>query len=536
MVNMNITFELPDNRLTSPFVMPFLLYRDHIRPQLEAGRKALEAMYSPVMGRPELDPVFLAGVTLLQIMERLSDRRAVQACLFDARWRMALEINADWKGFDPSTLVCFRGRVVEHGEATRIFDACLTAMRESGYLKARGPVRIDSTHVLGDLARMSRLECVRETLRLALLFLLEMGGPDAWEPWLTRYADRNPKTLYGASVERLRSTMAQAGEDILDVLAKAKALGDAVHDAQPVALLRRVFEEQFEVSSEGTLAQRPFQCAGAVHTPHEPEAQWSTKKGSDRTGWVGYKVQVCETAPETVCQKGEPTEAVITALVTQSAITGDHGSLTSVLTAHEHGGQAAPEVVHTDAGYISAPALVLSDRQGYDLCGPIPPPPHSGKRFGSDSFSVDIPSRCAVCPAGKRSSECSRIVDAQRQGVVYYFAWDRADCSACPIKDQCLSVKKLKPFRTLQVGEHHMIVQARRQLCKTLDYQARMRRRNGIEGTNSELKRGYGLRRSRYRGLAKTNLHMQFTGAACNLRRWSARSCWLAKQRATATP
>jgi|GEM_PF-3883829 len=47
---------------------------------------------------------------------------------------------------------------------------------------------------------------------------------------------------------------------------------------------------------------------------------------------------------------------------------------------------------------------------------------------------------------------------------------------------------------------------------------------------NSEIKRGYGIGRARYRGLTKTDIQMQFTAAACNIRRWSARLCWLAHQ------
>ena len=75
-----------------------------------------------------------------------------------------------------------------------------------------------------------------------------------------------------------------------------------------------------------------------------------------------------------------------------------------------------------------------------------------------------------------------------------------------------------------------MLTQARRHLCKTPEYQLRMRRRSGIEGTHSELMRGYGLRRSRYRGEKKTDLQMLFTAAACNLRRWAARLCWQSRQ------
>ena len=71
-----------------------------------------------------------------------------------------------------------------------------------------------------------------------------------------------------------------------------------------------------------------------------------------------------------------------------------------------------------------------------------------------------------------------------------------------------------------------MLVQERRALCKTPAYQTRMKRRNGVEGSHSELKRGLGMRRCRYRGLAKANVQVQFTAAACNLRRWAARLCW----------
>ena len=51
-------------------------------------------------------------------------------------------------------------------------------------------------------------------------------------------------------------------------------------------------------------------------------------------------------------------------------------------------------------------------------------------------------------------------------------------------------------------------------------------RRNAVEGTHSELVRGYGLRRCRYKGRSKTGLQAQFTAAACNLRRWARRLCW----------
>lgn len=203
-------------------VRPFALMRECVLPVLERRRADLEKMYAPVMGRPETNPVLLTAVTVLQIMQRLSDRACAEACLYDARWRFAL---GDIPVFHPTTLVYFRNRLAENGKAKLVLEASLEAMRAAGYLKSCRAVRIDSTHLLARIADMSRLECVRETLRLALAFLAQFGGAAAWEPWSGRYADRNPEELRKVSPAGLAARMDAAGSDMRDVLAKADTLG-----------------------------------------------------------------------------------------------------------------------------------------------------------------------------------------------------------------------------------------------------------------------------------------------------------------------
>ena len=222
MSNMNAITVLIDGN--APAVRPFALMRDRVLPAVEMRRADLGAMYSPVMGRPEVDPVRLMAVTVLQIMAKLPDRACAEACLYDARWRLAF---GDIPAFHPTTLVNFRNRLAENGKARLALEACLEPMREAGHLKSGRAVRIDSTHLLGRIADMSRLECVRETLRLALEFLAQFGGAPAWEPWFGRYAERSPDDLRNASAARLASRMDTAGTDMRDVLAKAGALGEA---------------------------------------------------------------------------------------------------------------------------------------------------------------------------------------------------------------------------------------------------------------------------------------------------------------------
>ena len=63
--------------LSSKFALPWLrldrdaLFKDRVRPAIEARRQELEAMYDLVLGRPEIDPVLLTGVTILQTWNRV---------------------------------------------------------------------------------------------------------------------------------------------------------------------------------------------------------------------------------------------------------------------------------------------------------------------------------------------------------------------------------------------------------------------------------------------------------------------------------
>src|SRR5207302_11444155 len=74
--------------------------------------------------------------------------------------------------------------------------------------------------------------------------------------------------------------------------------------------------------------------------------------------------------------------------------------------------------------------------------------------------------------------------------------------------------------RSLIVSESHEVLQQRRIEQRTEAFELQMHQRNAIEGTLSELARGHGWRRSRYRGFAKVELQNLLIGTACNVKRW----------------
>jgi hypothetical protein len=149
----------------------FRLFHEKVYPSLLAVRRELAACYCADNGRPAEEPVMLLGATILQFMERAPDRAAAECVGYHLGWKLALGLDLSPGSFHPTTLCVFRQRLLEHEKAKLAFDAVLSGLVEAGLVSRRSRQRLDSTHVLGLVAKMSSLDVVRETLRLALMEL-----------------------------------------------------------------------------------------------------------------------------------------------------------------------------------------------------------------------------------------------------------------------------------------------------------------------------------------------------------------------------
>lgn len=513
----------------APGAERFSFFAERILPELMKRRPELEKMYCADNGRPAEEPVRMLAATILQFMERLPDRQAAEACSFDLRWKLALGMEADEPAFHATSLVKFRERLLAHGLEQLGFAAVLEQMSEAGYLGKRNRQRLDSTHIIGLVSRMSRLDCVRETLRLALEELSRIENlprPAAWVLWWERYVES--RIDYRSSSDIIRAKMSQAGLDARDALAWIKERPLNIREGEAVKLLRRVFNENFEAGPNGGVEKVRVRPTGAVQNPHNPEAQWSSKETLTEKTWVGHKVQVAETVEDTPRHSGEPTKNVITAIVTQNAIESDKAGMAAVFEEQKRLGMEKPEILYADAAYVSGPGMAQAQSESRELMGPAISPPDHGVST-SEAFHVDVERRYAICPSGKASTQCARMKAGKTGKITYRFEWCGL-CQGCAVKEACLH--KGERARMLRVNEHHTLTQARRKFMRTEEFKKEMRRRNGIEGTQSELVRGYGLRRARYRGNKKTRLQNYFIGAACNIKRWCRRVTWEAQQAA----
>src|SRR5438046_3394359 len=115
-------------------------------------------------GRRSVPPRIVATVIVLQRWFGLSDREAVQAFEFDARWKYACGgLDFDYPGFAHTVLVDMRARLARSARPDRIFEVTLDAARAAGLVGRRRV--LDSTPLYDAVATMDTVTLVRSANR-----------------------------------------------------------------------------------------------------------------------------------------------------------------------------------------------------------------------------------------------------------------------------------------------------------------------------------------------------------------------------------
>jgi transposase len=483
----------------------------------------------PRLGRPGLAPWRLALVTLLQFRENLPDRQAAEAVRARIDWKYLLGLELTDPGFDHSVLCEFRSRLLAGSAEERLLGKLLDACQARGLLKARGRQRTDATRVLASIRVLNRLELLGETLRAALNEIATVA-PDwlraaAPRAWYERYARRVEDGRLPRAVAEREAYARVVGEDgfaLLDRLDEP-ATPEGLGRLPAVGVLRRVWARHF-VREDGTplgggarlrAEDDPPPSTEPIESPYDTEARFRTRSG---TSWTGYVVHLSETCEDDAVN-------LITHAMTTTA-TVHEARCTAAIHRALAGKGLAPSEHLVDSAYVDAGLLVGSrEDHGIDLVGPPRPNPSwQGKVEGGytlDRFEVDWDERRVRCPQGKLSSAWSPQVD--HAGAPYVSVMFRkADCGACPARPLCTRAGHRARHLKLPPRAEHGALRTARERLGTKEGRRRYARRAGIEGTISQGVRAFGLRRSRYRGLARTHLQHVATAAAVDLERLAA--------------
>jgi transposase len=468
------------------------------------------ALYS-ALGRRAIAPIILSLVTIFQYLENLPDREAARWAVMRLDWKYALHVPLTWLGFHFTTLHYFRARLLEQGQERLIFDKVLNWIRRHGFLKKYGKQRTDSTHVVGHVARLSRLELVWESLRVVLR-AIEQAAP----LWYEQYLPAAFHQAYGRrqhdwqlSQDEVAEQTVASGRDgfwLLDLL-DSKA-DESLLALAEVGTLRTVWAQQFERQEQQVAVRQKVTGKDIMVSPHETEARWAEKRGRE---WQGYKLHVTET----VAEPGNP--SFLTDVDVSAAVDGDSEQIEPI---QGRLSQRAlqPEEQYTDEGYVSGSNLAHSQERGIDLVGPAPGD-HSRKPLGyrQSDFTLDFERRVAICPQGRESVAWFDFRQADDGYVGAKIEFGR-QCLTCPAYQLCTSGRN---GRTLEVSPYYQLLTERRAEQTTAAFRHKMKQRAAIEGTLSAAVRKHGARRARYRGQLKVRLQYLFTGAAINLKRLS---------------
>ena len=493
------------------------------------------------VGRRSVPPMIVAVVMVLQRIEGLSDREAVERFAFDARWKYAAGgLDFDYPGFVHTVLVDMRARLARSDRPDRIFETVLEVAKAAG-LVGRKRV-LDSTALYDAVATMDTVTLVRSAIR-GLLKAADAGLQSELRGLLARDDDY---TVAGKPVCDYDDAAARAA--LVDALARdATALVAALDGRelgpeldQAAQLLATVVGQDLERDTDGVFRIARRVAKDRVISTVDPDARHGHKTSA--RGFDGYKGHLA----------ADPDSEIITATEVSAANTGDADPAEELLADdlptpvtdddhHDHDDRASADDEHLDtdaadpvtadsageggaengaaqqlsvygdASYGAGKLLVRLENAGARIMTKVQPPTALGGRFAKDRFDIDLTGRTVVCPGHVTVP----IRPAKGGGGTAAFG---AACAACPLAAQCT---------TSATGRVITISAYEPQLARARTAQADPAWRADYSATRPKVERKiahlmrnrHGGRRARVRGTAKVAADFSLLAAAVNLAR-----------------
>lgn len=455
-------------------------------------------LFATGVGRRSVPPLVVAVVMVLQRLEGLSDREAVDRFTFDARWKYACGgLPFDHPGFAHTVLVDMRARLARSERPDRIFERTLEIARAAGLVGVRRV--LDSTPLYDAVATMDTVTLVRSAIRGVL------GASGDREPALRAVLVRDDDYRTGgkpaadwddaAARAALVDALARDGEAVLSALEGAPVPAPL---AEAATLLATVLGQDLEPGPDGRIRIARRVAPDRVISTIDPEARHGHK--TQAHSFDGYKGHVAL----------DPDHELVTATAVTPGNTGD-ASVALALLGTELADTAPESVtVYGDAAYGTGPLLEALEAAGAVSRLKVQPANGVPGHFTKDDFAIDLDAGTVTCPAGR----VARLI----RHAPGFEARFRSACASCPLAARCTTSAD---GRRVKVGPHEArLAQGRtasRDPAWLADYRAT---RPKVERKLAHLvRRRHGGRRARVRGTLKVGADFSLLAAAVNLAR-----------------
>jgi Transposase DDE domain/Transposase domain (DUF772) len=456
-------------------------------------------------GRRSVPPMIVAVVMVLQRLEGLSDREAVERFAFDVRWKYAAGgLDFDHPGFVHTVLVDMRARLAASARPDRIFERTVEVAAQAGLVGRRRV--LDSTPVYDAVATQDTITLIRSAIRgllraadhvLRAQLRAVISSGDAYTSTAKPVIDWTD----AAEREALIDSRARDGYALLAVL-EGRVPGQEVDQA--ARLLATVLGQDLE-QDEGVFKIARKVARDRVISTVDPEARHGHK--TVRRSFDGYKGHVAE----------DPDSEVITATAVTAGNTGDAepaaGLLADILglPVQDEQAEEAQAEVYGDAAYGTGPLLAELEQAGVEVMVKVQAANAPGGRFSKDAFTVDLDAGQVTCP-----NQVTAVIRPKPDGGGV--ACFKAACAACPLAAQCTTARDGRVVTISRHEEH--LARGRARSADPAWLAAYRATRPKVERKIAHLmRRRHGGRRARVRGRARVAADFSLLAAAANIAR-----------------
>lgn len=488
------------------------------------------------IGRRSVPPRIVAVVMVLQRLEGLSDREAVDRFAFDVRWKYAAGgLDLEYPSFVHTVLVDMRARLRGSKDPDRIFNAVLDVAKQAGMVGRRRV--LDSTPLYDAVATQDTVTMIRSAIRGLLRVATEalatelrgvLKRDDDYASAGKPACDWEDK----AAREALIDALARDAHAVLALL-DGRDLGAEVKEAAD--LLATVTGQDLEQTEGGLFRIARRVAPDRVISTVDPEARHGHK--TEARGFDGYKGHIAI----------DPDSEVITSVGVTAANVGD-GSVAKELLADviplpaaaedtaapaENTSDVAPKEpanaaveatsppiaeaaskpveVFGDGSYGTAEVLAHLEQAGAIANVKVQPATAPGGHFTKDDFQIDLKNDTVTCPAG-------RLVQIRRREDGSGVASFGTACRSCSKAPSCSDAKE---GRKIRVHEQERLLLEARMRQRRPEWRANYRAtRPKVERKLAHLmRRRHGGRRSRMRGTERVGQDFIMLCAAVNLHR-----------------
>ncbi|MDE0195263.1 MAG: transposase [bacterium] len=491
-----------------------------------------EGLFPSGHSRRSVPGSVVATVLVLQALEGLSDREAVQRLECDLRWKAAAGLGLLERAFHPTVLVLWRQRLRGSDNPRLVFDAVRAVVDECGALEGRSRRALGSTLLEDAVATRgavtmicAQMRRVRRLVPAAAAAAVSAHDYDAGRAKPDcDWADPGARgDLVDALVDDALAT--------LDAVAGADLDGEA---ADAVGLLGVVagqdVEEDPAVPGRWRVARAVAE--GRVVSTVDPQARHARKSRSRRRD--GYKAHIsAEPSTGLICAAeltaadvpdAEVAPRLLAAEPPADTADADEAAAEPAEPAAAEPAEAAaaeppepaaaeppePREVLGDSAYASGPALEAYAAGGWETTvKPIERAPRLPGGFRRGDFAIDADAGAVTCPQG-------HTVELRPAGQRRRVARFAARCAACPQRARCTTSPA---GRTISVDAYENRRAANKERWADPAVRASYRQRRPlVERSIAWLTRGK-ARRVPYRGTAANHQWLTVRAAAVNLAR-----------------